>query len=93
MSETAIEKVTPGVSALVEVYAEDFTRALPRHIDGPQWIRNSLAALRKDKDLYAAANNNTPAAMRVLMEAARLGHGYQIDATVILERPRISPVT
>lgn len=73
-SETAIEKVTPGVSALVEVYAEDFTRALPRHIDGPQWIRNSLAALRKDKDLYAAANNNTPAAMRVLMEAARLGH-------------------
>ena len=73
MSETAIEKLTPGVSALVEVYAEDFTRT-PRHIDGPQWIRNSLAALRKDKDLYAAANNNTPAAMRVLMEAARLGH-------------------
>ena len=28
MSETAIEKVTPGVSALVEVYAED-PHALP----------------------------------------------------------------
>ena len=40
MSETAIEKVTPGVSALVEVYAEDL-HAHSRHIDGPQWIRNS----------------------------------------------------
>ncbi|UAK38342.1 recombinase RecT [Gordonia bronchialis] len=86
MSNEVESAEKPGASRLIELYASDFAQALPRHLDGSQWVRQSLAAIRKNSDIYKAANNNPPQAMRVLMEAARLGHTPGTDQFYLIPR-------
>lgn len=68
------EKKKQSISDLVVAYTTEFATALPSHLDGDQWVRQSLGALRKSPELVDAANNNPFEALRVFMEAARLGH-------------------
>lgn len=63
-----------SVADLIQAYHDDFALALPSHVDAEQWIRQGLACMRKDADLWRAANNDQYQTMRVLFEAARLGH-------------------
>ncbi|QXN74255.1 RecT-like DNA pairing protein [Gordonia phage Cafasso] len=67
-------KEPAGVLGLIELYKPMFAEALPQHVVSEQWVRRSIAALKRSPDLHRAAENNPPAALRVLMDCARLGH-------------------
>jgi recombination protein RecT len=87
VSETvtgAVEKVSNTPSALVRRYSRDFTEVLPSHIKPETWVRLATGALKRGKrvsapgggqctELELAAQNNPPAFMAALLEAARLG--------------------
>lgn len=73
-AEKAGEKSSTGIANLIEVYRPMLSEALPRHVAGDQWVRRASAAIKRNPDLQRAAENNPAACLRVLMDAARLGH-------------------
>ena len=60
---------------VIRQYANDLTSVLPSHLaeksDG--WISSAVSAVKRDKNLWSAANNDPGALMNALSEAARLG--------------------
>lgn len=75
---------TTGGAALVKRYGDSFTAVLPSHLRGATWLRVAQAALKRGKpadprnpggptELEVAANNNPPAFLAALLDAARLG--------------------
>lgn len=82
MTETvtaAVEKRDSSPAALVRQYSHDFETVLPSHIKPATWVRVAQGALKRGKmegnryQLEIAAENNTPAFLAALLEAARLG--------------------
>lgn len=68
---TAIEKAT--TADLVTAYRDDFATVLPSHIRPDTWVRLAVGALRRNKDLAAAAQSNPGSLMVALLDAARKG--------------------
>jgi recombination protein RecT len=60
---------------VIRQHATELTSVLPSHLaeKGDGWIASAVAAVRKDKGLWAAANNDPGSVMNALSEAARLG--------------------
>lgn len=65
----------PGADLVIREHAHELTGVLPSHLaeKGDGWLNAAVAAVRKSKDLWAAANNDPGSAMNALSEAARLG--------------------
>jgi recombination protein RecT len=59
---------------IAKARTSQFAEVLPDHIDAKQFVGSALAALRKDPDLLAAAENSPTAFVNSLMHAAQLGH-------------------
>lgn len=71
----AVEKrEVPRSVALAQEYEGQFAEVLPNHIEPKGFVGSAVAALRKDKDLLQAANNDLTRFVGVLIECARLGH-------------------
>jgi recombination protein RecT len=60
---------------VIREHARELTSVLPSHLaeKGDGWIASAVAAVRKDRGLWAAANNDPGSVMNALSEAARLG--------------------
>lgn len=60
---------------VIREHARELTSVLPSHLaeKGDGWISSAVAAVRRNRDLWAAANNNPGSLMNALSEAARLG--------------------
>lgn len=63
-----------GAESLIEKYRADLIDAMPAHVKGRTWLRAAHNALRTNRDLAAAANNDPGSLMNALAEAAELGH-------------------
>lgn len=74
MSTEVQQVVNDPLESLIEVYSNQFAEVLPSHIDSVQWIRQGLAAVRRDPKLRAAARSAPRVCLQVLMDCARLGH-------------------
>lgn len=70
-TSTAVEKAS--TASLVTAYRDDFATVLPSHIKPDTWVRLAVGALRRDKNLAAAAQANPGSLMVALLEAARKG--------------------
>lgn len=64
-----------GADLIIRQHATDLTAVLPSHLaeKGDGWIAGAVAAVRRDRNLWAAANQDPGALMNALSEAARLG--------------------
>ena len=64
-----------GADLVIRQHARDLTSVLPSHLaeKGDGWIAGAVAAVRRDRNLWAAANSDPGALMNALSEAARLG--------------------
>jgi recombination protein RecT len=66
-----------GALAVMEHHRGQLIQVLPSHLQTPGlsdgWYASAQAALRKDKDLWAAAQGNPGSLMNALTESARLG--------------------
>lgn len=73
---SAVEKrrEDPASVAIAKQYEHNFAEILPPHIEAKGFVGAAVAALRKNPDLLAAANNSTTAFVNTLMECASLGH-------------------
>lgn len=60
-------------SGMVQQYKGDFASVLPSHIKPDTWVRLAVGALRRDKALNRAAQNDPASLMAALLHAARLG--------------------
>lgn len=60
---------------VIRQHATELTSVLPSHLaeKGDGWISSAVAAVRRNKDLWAAANASPGSLMNALAEAARLG--------------------
>lgn len=69
------KQITPWdtPTTMVEKYREDFALLLPSHINASQWVRLATGAVRKNKDLAAAAASSPSSLLGALSDAARLG--------------------
>lgn len=65
----------PGADLVIRQHAAELTSTLPSHLSeqGAGWINSAVAAVKKNRDLWAAANNNPGSLMNALSEAAQLG--------------------
>lgn len=65
----------PRADLVIRQHADELIEVLPSHLveKGAGWISGAVAAVRKDKNLWAAANNDPGSMMNALSEAARLG--------------------
>lgn len=70
----AEQTAEPRSVAIAKRYEGQFADVLPDHIDAKAFVGSAVAALRKNPDLLAAANNNVTAFTNALMECAALGH-------------------
>lgn len=70
---SAVATRDSSAQALVEQYRDDFATVLPTHIRTDTWVRLAVGALRRDKALAQAANNDPASLMQALLHAARLG--------------------
>jgi recombination protein RecT len=76
MTETvsnAVAKRETGALAVMDAHRRELLAVLPTHVRSASWYAGAQAALRKDKDLFAAANGNPGSLMNALHHAARLG--------------------
>lgn len=66
---------TTSADLIVRQHAQELTSVLPSHLaeKGDGWINSAVAAVRKNRDLWRAANSNPGSLMNALSEAARLG--------------------
>lgn len=62
-----------GPEAQVQQYRDEYAALVPSHINPDQWIRLAVGAIRGNKDLTEAAQNDIGAFLRELKTAARLG--------------------
>lgn len=69
----ATKKQEAGALAVLDAHRSGLVARLPSHIKPAGWYASATAALRKDKDLYSAANRNPGSLMNALHHAARLG--------------------
>lgn len=63
-----------GITKLVEEYAGDFGRVVPRHIRVEAFMQLAIAYVRRDKALREAAEVNPASLILALRECAALGH-------------------
>lgn len=70
----AQRQAEPRAVAVAKRYEGQFHEVLPEHIDAKQFVGSAVAALRKDPNLLAAANNDSTRFVSTLIECARLGH-------------------
>lgn len=70
-----VQPSAPSADIIIRSHAAELTSVLPSHLaeKGDGWINSAVAAVRKNRDLWAAANNNPGSLMNALSEAARLG--------------------
>lgn len=69
----AKEQQETGALAVMKMHSRGLLAVLPTHVKPAGWYAGAQAALRKDKDLLAAANANPGSLMNALNEAAQLG--------------------
>ncbi|MFI1942233.1 recombinase RecT [Streptomyces purpureus] len=62
-----------GPAAMVEQYRDEYAALMPSHINADQWVRLAVGAIRGDKNLVLAAQNDVGVFLRELRTAARLG--------------------
>lgn len=67
----AVRDTGPG--AMVEQYREEYAALVPSHVNADQWVRLAVGAIRGNKDLTEAAQNDVGVFLRELKIAARLG--------------------
>ncbi|GAA2037497.1 hypothetical protein GCM10009740_31650 [Terrabacter terrae] len=60
-------------AGLVQQYQGDFAVVLPSHIKPETWCRVAIGALRRDRNLEAAARANPASFLGALLDAARRG--------------------
>lgn len=72
---TAVARIEPAgtPAALVQQYQGDFAVVLPSHIKPETWCRVAIGALRRDRNLAQAAQNNPASFLGALLDAARRG--------------------
>ncbi|MFE9949342.1 recombinase RecT [Streptomyces sp. NPDC005531] len=75
MSEisNAIATRDNGPAAQIEAYRDEYAALVPSHINVDQWVRLAAGAIRGNKDLMEAAQNDVGVFLRELKTAARLG--------------------
>lgn len=76
MTETVTNAVAvrdAGPGAMVEHYRGDLAQVMPSHVKPDTFVRLAVGALRRDRNLAQAAQNNPAALMGALMDAAQLG--------------------
>lgn len=75
MSEisNAIATRDNGPAAQIEQYRDEYAALVPSHINADQWVRLAVGAIRGNKDLMKAAQNDVGVFLRELKTAARLG--------------------
>ncbi|WP_125777163.1 recombinase RecT [Antribacter gilvus] len=64
-----------SADVVIRQHATELTSVLPSHLaeKGDGWLNAAVAAVRKDRNLWNAANSDPGAVMNALAEAARLG--------------------
>lgn len=62
-----------GPTAQIEVYRDEYAALVPSHVNADQWVRLAVGAIRGNKDLEQAAQNDVGVFLRELKTAARLG--------------------
>lgn len=67
----AIRDNSPG--SMVETYRDEYAALVPSHVNADQWIRLAVGAIRGNRDLEQAAQNDVGVFLRELKTAARLG--------------------
>lgn len=67
----AVRDNSPG--SMVEQYREEYAALVPSHVNADQWIRLAVGAIRGNRDLEQAAQNDVGVFLRELKTAARLG--------------------
>lgn len=72
-TQNAVAKVDNSPAAMVQQYKPAFAELLPSHVNADTWVRLATGALRKNRDLAAAAQANPASFMAALSDAARLG--------------------
>lgn len=72
-TQQAVATLDNSPAALIERYKGDFTQLLPSHISVDTWTRLATGAVRRDKNLAAAAAQSPATFMNALAEAARRG--------------------
>lgn len=69
----AVAKRDNSPAALISQYRDDFALVLPPQVKVDTFVRVAQGALRRNKDLAAAAAKDPGSLMSALLEAARLG--------------------
>jgi recombination protein RecT len=67
----AVRDNSPG--SMVEQYAAEYAALVPSHVNAEQWVRLAVGAIRGNRDLEQAAQNDVGVFLRELKTAARLG--------------------
>jgi recombination protein RecT len=62
-----------GPASMVTQYHEEYAALLPSHVNADQWVRLAVGAIRGNRDLEQAAQNDVGVFLRELKTAARLG--------------------
>jgi recombination protein RecT len=62
-----------GPAAMVTQYRDEYAALVPSHVNPDQWIRLAVGAIRGNRDLEQAAQNDVGVFLRELKTAARLG--------------------
>ncbi|NUQ88931.1 MAG: recombinase RecT [Glycomyces artemisiae] len=62
-----------STAALIEQYRGDIATVLPSHVKPEMWVRLAVGAVRRDKNLAAAAASDPASLMAAVMDAARQG--------------------
>lgn len=70
----ATRKEDPKSVLVAKQYLGQFAEILPDHIEAKQFLGSALATIRKDPELFKAAENSPAAFVNALMECAQLGH-------------------
>lgn len=70
---TEIAKRDNGPAAQIEQYRDEYAALVPSHVNADQWIRLAVGAIRGNRDLEQAAQNDVGVFLRELKTAARLG--------------------
>lgn len=70
---TAIAVRDTGPASMVTQYRDEYAALVPSHVNPDQWVRLAVGAIRGNKDLEQAAQNDVGVFLRELKTAARLG--------------------
>jgi recombination protein RecT len=84
----ALAKADNSPSNVIGQYQSDFALVLPPAFKPQTFVRLAQGALRRDKDLRAAAENNPGSLLHALLDAARLGHEPGTDEYYLIPKKR-----